>query len=256
MGVVSAFAAAVLAATPSDPARAGEPEPHRLFAGGERTCLLDPDGVARCWGSAEFGTLLTTEGVEMCGTERRPEACAREPVALGGGSRWRSLAVGGEQMCGIRADGVVVCWGRDWLGSLGRGDAPLESCVYDLGEARDCSLDLDTGQVYCADQGEHEIKKTPCGRTPEPVQGLAEVREILAVGPAFCALTPAPVCWGSDEAAGSLHTCALTVSGQVLCWGADHLGQVGAHDHSCTLDYVFDPGPAPCQLTPVRSWPR
>ena len=59
-----------------------------------------------------------------------------------------------------------------------------------------------------------------------------------------------------DVAAGSLHTCALTVSGQALCGGADHLGQVGVHEHSCALDYIFDPGPAPCQLSPVRTWPR
>jgi len=404
-----------------------------LIAGGEHTCLLTPEGVAHCWGSNEFGALLARETASLCGTKRRPAACVRQPVVLGEGLGWTDLAVGMDTLCALDRQGRVSCWGRDWLGTLGRGDDPLEQCTYDLGEARDCSLDLETGQVHCVDLGNHEQRTAPCGRTPAPVQGLPTALEVEAVGPAFCALTPTPYCWGADEgdviegsgkcneyyacvrtahalpvegtvsalghrfmtaqmsdgtlvkieeggktapkhdlsgvtsfadtrnggcavtgqersvhcwgqgadgllgagpmeadrfgavkawtpvqvlgltqvkkialdplgshacallddltlwcwgnntqgqlglgdtedrwqpvqvpglgevvdvAAGSLHTCALNQAGEVHCWGADHLGQVGTSDHSCPLDYIFDPGPTPCQLTPARSYPR
>lgn len=118
-----------------------------LVAGGEHTCVIRTDGVAHCWGSHEFGTLLTNEGATLCGTPRRPAACIRRPVVLGDGG-WSDLTLGSETICGLK-------------------------------------------------------------------QG-----------------------------------------GEVLCWGADHLGQVGHGDHSCALDYVFDPGPASCQLEPFKVHPR
>ncbi len=403
-----------------------------LVAGGEHTCVLGTDGVARCWGSHEFGTLLTHQNASLCGTTRRPAACVRTPVPLGNGG-WSDLALGSETICGLRQGGEVQCWGRDWLGTLGRGEAPLDECTYDLGEARDCSLDVDTGQVHCADLGHHEMRTAPCSGSPAPVQGLPPATALLGVGPAFCALTPDLYCWGADEAnlipsavscndyyhctrtaravptdgrvldvghafdtmvledgrveraansshsskvqtltavsaiatarywgcavtgeersvqcwgagshgqlgggpmssdlygvvsrqfpvkvldltgvtkllvdslgnhacalrddgtlwcwgrngqgqlglgdtedrwqptqvpglstvvdaaVGSLHTCALVESGDIYCWGVDHLGQVGHSDRECALDYVFDPGPAPCQLSPFKSYPR
>jgi Regulator of chromosome condensation (RCC1) repeat len=422
---LAALVASAVLTLPSCRKAAGQ---STLVAGGERTCLLDGKGNATCWGSNEFSTLLVTQGAELCGTPRRPEACVRTPTPLAVGSKVRSLALGLSSVCALLEDGTVSCWGQEWHGILGQGDAALGSCQMDSGEDRDCSLDLDTGDIHCVDLGTRQIRTVPCSRKPLSVPGLASVANLTAVETAFCANTPDPVCWGVDDprvlpqsgkcsdynhcvrspqplpveediqqvgwafrkvlladgrivrltrdgvepiegleqvssfadtrywgcavvgeersvrcwgmgstgqlgagplqtdeygsvkrstpidvlrltgvaklsvdelsdhacalldsgelwcwgengrgqlgvgdtedrwqpiqipdlpkladvAVGSQHTCALAKNGSVYCWGADHLGQVGASEHSCALDYVFDPGPVPCQRTPHR----
>jgi hypothetical protein len=85
----------------------------RLAAGGEHTCGLIADGTAYCWGKGEGGAIGDGS------TTRR-----LTPTAVAGRLSYVDIGAGGFPFtCGLRADGIVMCWGQNapygLLGSVG-----------------------------------------------------------------------------------------------------------------------------------------
>ncbi len=136
----------------------------------------------------------------------------------------QAIVAGGSHTCALTAAGGVKCWGSNEYGRLGDG--------------------------FTADRA-----------FPVDVAGLTNgVQAIAAGGSHTCALTAAGgvKCWGRNStgqlgdgttsdrhapvdvsgltggvraiAAGGSHTCALTTSGEVKCWGYNGAGQLGAGD--------------------------
>lgn len=91
-------------------------------SGGGRSCAVDGDGEAWCWGKANDGELAPL-----------PDGLYLAPVRPVPGHRYTSLAAGDFAVCGIEVFGTVSCFGRDIFGSfgmwphteLGPGDAPV-----------------------------------------------------------------------------------------------------------------------------------
>ncbi len=123
--------------------------------------------------------------------------------------------------CGIATDRRGYCWGLNDAGQLGTGnsganaDRPtlisgdLRFLEIQAGEKHSCGL-TDSGEVYC--------------------WGLNGSDGLLGNNSATSA--PTPVLVTSSErftrvVTGSAHSCALTVKGDVLCWGSDADGQQG-----------------------------
>jgi alpha-tubulin suppressor-like RCC1 family protein len=107
----------------------GRPATWRMLSGGwQHTCGIASNGTAWCWGMAESNRLGTGVNYSSGAVVWVPT-----PVATGGGrpSQWTSISAGGEQSCGIAADGSGWCWGNGGSGELGTGDtrssnAPVE----------------------------------------------------------------------------------------------------------------------------------
>lgn len=184
-----------------------------LAAGPGRTCAIDDDGVAWCWGNngeAELG-IGTVQDDNCAGT-----LCQVRPVQVATSERFRSLVAGDFFTCGLARSGAVFCWGLNEADQLGTDAAP-----------DDCGL--------------------PCSRTPIPAAGGEEFTAVSAYRNGACAIDKEGVawCWGVDVitqahsstparmgigedftqlAAGGNHTCALTGSGEAWCWGIDALG--------------------------------
>lgn len=141
----------------------------------------------------------------------------REGTPLTGPADAR-LWAGGWHTCAMRAQ-RLECWGGNQKGQLGDGtdQTRLVPLVVELagvrsaalGELHSCAL-AETGRVWCwgrnmkGESGLEEI--SPLNHRPMEVAGLEGVTEL---------------------AAGRQHTCALTASGDVFCWGANHSGQLG-----------------------------
>jgi alpha-tubulin suppressor-like RCC1 family protein len=82
-----------------------------LSAGAAHTCGVTVDGAAHCWGERRYGRL--GDGLAL-GT-------ALEPSPVAGGLRFRALAAGVLNSCGVTVDDAVYCWGFGGFGQLGAG---------------------------------------------------------------------------------------------------------------------------------------
>jgi len=154
-----------------------------------------------------------------CGPDaHRPEADHRTRGARGAPTVSR-LRCGEQLTCQVGE--VARCWGANELlqpaagRSTGDGFA-LDGAVEDVAIGRHHACLMFDGRVSCwgsslngqlgVGGGADRCIDRPCSRSLVPVEGLPEVVGV---------------------AAGGFHTCALTASGEVWCWGANQLGQLG-----------------------------
>jgi alpha-tubulin suppressor-like RCC1 family protein len=133
-----------------------------VAAGKEHTCGIQVDGTLWCWGRNFEGQI--GNGVRGAGTD------VDTPLQVGADADWSVLGLARFSSCGLRAGGVLACWGNNELGAVG---VP--------------------GQIYYT--------------RPEPVD--AEVWSLTgsSQGEYICALRSDDqlLCWGSNNA-GQLGT--------------------------------------------------
>jgi alpha-tubulin suppressor-like RCC1 family protein len=157
-----------------------------------------------------------------------PAAPAVTPVAVSGGHRWRTIAVGTYGVCGTTTAGQTLCWAENaWgvLGGEGSSDVPRPVpgdpglAFVARGAMHSCGLTTD-GRAYCWGNNARGQVGNPaaadlctrggatqrCSRSALPVP--TELR--------FRAIYP-----------GLQHTCALTLDDRVYCWGENSLGELG-----------------------------
>lgn len=180
-----------------------------ISAGERHTCAVQRDGRARCWGVNTRGQI--GKGIED-GTVNP------EPVAVGGILTATKVALGRWHSCARRSDGTVRCWGYNANGQLGDNSttnrpSPVSAGVtgvIDLwaGSNHTCGIRSDL-RLYCwgsNESGQIGDNSTADRRSPVLVSGIT---------PAIRKVAP-----------GGRHTCALTVSGSVWCWGDNGFGQL------------------------------
>ena len=143
--------------------------------------------------------------------------------AMAAASSATAVIAGQRHTCAVTSSGAIKCWGWNIYGALGDGtttDSPVPVQVIGLtsgvaataaGPYHTCSVTTG-GAVLC--WGGNQFGQLGDGTTlpafrptPAPVSGLAS--GVVAV------------------TAGYYHTCALTVGGAVLCWGANFNGRLG-----------------------------
>ncbi len=184
-----------------------------ISAGHDHACALTAAGGVKCWGKNTYGELGNgTVSSGGC-------YCITAPVQVSGLiSGAAAVSAGGARTCALTTAGGAKCW----------GSAPTGDGTY-------------TGQT-----------------TPTDVSGLASgVAAVSAGGSQACALTVAGgvKCWGDNGtgevgdgtlttrtapvdvsgltsgvvtlSAGGAHTCVVTASGGVKCWGRNDFGQLG-----------------------------
>jgi hypothetical protein len=210
------------------------------------SCGLTMEGAVHCWSHMERGAPqpvsdlppLTTMDVgrfvfTICGLAADGSAHCVGPAGrlevADGGRPFSALSNGGMHRCGVSA-GTGFCWGfNDW-GQLGTGSTAFQPAPEPIhgqqpfvtlaaGAEHTCAL-TSAGVPWCwglnlssqlgsigAETCTNQVPwvgvvTEPCSRSPRAVQ--TDLR--------FASLS-----------SGSMHTCALTASGQAYCWGARSL---------------------------------
>jgi alpha-tubulin suppressor-like RCC1 family protein len=143
-----------------------------------------------------------------------------------GTDHWTALA-GSQGQCGLRDDGALMCWGEspDLGVGFGNGDpvwspARLGTDSWSAVSGSNSTFPssamcaIRDGQIYC--WGDNSSGELGTGNTDSPQRSPVPVNT---------ANVPAATQW--TEVAVGDHTCAITSTGALWCWGANDSGQLG-----------------------------
>jgi cysteine-rich repeat protein len=209
-----------------------------IAAGSGHTCAILDNGAVKCWGGNYAGVLGLGDRFPR---GRRPgELGDSLPVVpLGTGRTAVALATGGAHTCAILDDGAVKCWGANYYGQLGlgdaddRGDGPDEMGdrlpPVDLGTGRR-ALSISTGSSHtCAVLDDSTVK---CwGANWEGRLGLGDENH-RGDGPGEMGDALPRVDLGAGRTAlavrvAGFRSCAVLDNGALKCWGENRFGELG-----------------------------
>jgi alpha-tubulin suppressor-like RCC1 family protein len=165
-----------------------------ISAGYRHTCALAPGGTAYCWGnndSAQVGNGGT--------------GSADTPAAVAGGLQFVQISAGGDHSCGIAVGGAAYCWGSNAHGQLGTGAVG--------GGASSVPVPVAGGLTFIrisASQG----TDTTTSRGAQRDTTITATNDTIITDK-------------TEKSDGFGHTCGLTTTGAVYCWGDNSDLQLG-----------------------------
>lgn len=239
-----------------------EPAVGRISAGRAHTCALTRSDGAKCWGLNAWGQLGD-------GTTTNSYTPSNATGLMSG---LTAIGAGGAHTCALNAFDGLRCWGWNGFGQLGDGTIEDRFTSVDVtgltsgvaaiatGEDHTCAVTTSGGAKCWGNNSSGQLGDgtTAHSYTPVDVTGLSSGVAGIAAGVSHtCALTTSGgvKCWGNNDygqlgnssttrsptpvdvgglttgvaaiATGALHTCALTTSGGVMCWGWNGRGELG-----------------------------
>jgi alpha-tubulin suppressor-like RCC1 family protein len=189
-----------------------------LDVGDRHSCAVIAKAALKCWGTNFDGEL----GDGTSGTGNFSPV----PVDVVGLSEGVSDVASGQwHTCAVTSGGGVKCWGRNTAGQLGNGTLTPSAVPGDV-------LWLDSGIARIAAGGLHTCALTSAGgvkcwggnASGQVGDGTSGKDNQLRIVPQDVQGLQSGVV---SIVAGLFHTCALTTSGGVKCWGENHSGQLG-----------------------------
>jgi hypothetical protein len=189
---------------------------------GDRYCARLATRDAVCWGSNPNGTLGNGGAMDT--------GVPTFVVGVGGVGRLEPLVdiKADFTSCGVVAEQGAFCWGSNQFGVLAAASPTAVAIpgVDGVGTLDDVQS-IETGSATCALLGTEQVA---CwGDNGSGALGRGEA------GPSGTSTPGLVLNEAGTEALGSVvqvasaggHVCALTRAGEVLCWGANGLGQLG-----------------------------
>lgn len=193
-------------------------------------CALEPDGDAFCWGWSSNGALGNNDVTSRTwyGT----------PQAVQGGYKFTDIAVSQDSTCGVRTDGVVMCWGAGT--NTGLGSNVTQRGVPTAVSGSDTFVSVDGGQQHiCAVLTDKTSKcwgPSTYGEVGDGTLSTARTTPTTVSGckmygyDAAATTDTASSCGGvvpmKPMSLGNAFTCGATTLGSGYCWGLNNTGQL------------------------------
>lgn len=195
------------------PSFAGRP----IAAGRFHACAVARGGAAYCWGQNTHGQL----GNGFAYFAGSGELANPVPEAVAGGLTFAAIYGGESFSCALTTEQRAYCWGNNQYGMLGTGASGgfVATPVAVATDSVFASLTL--GVMHA------------CGLTPGGTAlcwGLNSSGQLGTGVAGGTVSSPLPVSGGrsfTSLGAGYLHTCGVTTSAEVYCWGRNTYGQIG-----------------------------
>jgi len=178
----------------------------QISAGFYYTCGVTTAGAAYCWGgNAYFNYTL-------------------RPIPIDMGKTFVSVSAGWTHTCGLATNSAVYCWGNNDVGELGDGTTASRQNLLPVAgghafttvstgnDVYSCGVTT-TGSAYC--WGLNAYGQLGDGTTTNKL-----VPTLVSGGLTFVSVAASTTPDGA-------HTCGLTTSGAVYCWGLNDHGQLG-----------------------------
>ncbi len=210
--------------------------PADIAFGRRHACARHADGTVWCWGNNDWGQL-----------GRGDETPDNAPAIVPQLKSVTAVAVGASHSCAL-AKGKIWCWGRNDRGQLGSGAPPKEIAalrwaprqsrgthqpqpLVGVIQANASSLGP---EHTCIEQGEkhHCWGVLPFALSPAPSEPKPTPETTPRMPPrAVATTTPLRLIRGLSNvrqlACGDHHCCAVRSGGDVRCWGANGVQQLG-----------------------------
>ncbi len=182
----------------------------KLSVGGSHVCAVNDENGLFCWGANNQGQL---------GNGSRDGDGAPIPVPIQ--SNVAQVSAGGDYTCVVLMDKRAGCWGVNSSFQLGNGNRkPVVSLtvnkllgpsqVVSAGNLGSCSLKV-TKRLWC--WGKNESGQAGIGRTSPAL--IARPSQVIT-----------KIKFQAVER-GNYHTCAISLTGKLFCWGNNYYGSVG-----------------------------
>jgi alpha-tubulin suppressor-like RCC1 family protein len=204
-----------------------------ISSSGYRTCGLQADGSAFCWGENHLGGV--GNGTASVGTTPEVDHVSL-PVRVQTSLRFQSISAGGSHTCAIDLSGEAWCWGGNDAGQLGEDPrlvlfTPSPVAVLanqpgvtqqfkaiSAGVSHTCAIDT-SGAAWCWGNNDNlraGIDTNACGGVDPPDLNPAQC---YFYRPVMTEASKTQALKFQSIAAGSRNTCAIDTSGNVQCWG-------------------------------------
>lgn len=217
-----------------------------LAAGRSHACALLDSGQVKCWGR-NLGQLGVGDVADR-GDEPGEMGDALPAVDLGTGRTATAIAAGDGHSCALLDNGRLKCWGMNYDGELGLGDATYRGDnpgelgdnlpVVDLGTGRTAKRVAAGGSHTCALLDNDLLKCWGSSISGEIGRGS---QDSYGNKPGQMGEALMPIDLGTGRtvhavASGYGHLCARLDSGAIKCWGGNRTGQLGIGDERARGD--------------------
>ncbi len=192
-----------------------------ISSGSMHTCVIDNAGELFCWGSNDRGQLGAGSGGSSGSASEMPDI-SRVPVAVDvGGMKFVSVSAGYDYTCAVEENGNIYCFGNNSKGQLGDGTTVMSNIpvlvksektfkAVSAGFEHTCAID-DKNEVYC--WGSNIVGQLGTGSMENSLIPLkVKYENSTEIKSVSC---------------GHRHTCSISFSGKVHCWGLNKYGQLG-----------------------------
>jgi uncharacterized repeat protein (TIGR02059 family) len=212
-----------------------------IALGWNHSCALTTTGGVKCWGYNPLGELGDGSTIQRT-TPVDVRTSSSSSTELSGVS---AIALGSQSSCALTTDGGVKCWGANNYGQLGDGtqsnrSTPLDVrtssssstalsgvTAIDIGGFHSCAVTA-TGGVKCWGwSGDGQLGDGSSGDT---------TKSTSPVDVHTSSTSNTPLSGVAAIALGANHSCALTTTGGVKCWGSNYSGQLGNGSSGSSAD--------------------